>query len=390
MARGRRGRPAGRGIWTLPEERLAELRRQSGRTLRNRWQRATATLLLALQAGVSGGLAWFVANNLLHHPQPVFAPLAAVITLDISIAQRLRRAAELVLGVALGIGVGDALIKVIGTGAWQLGVAVVLATVFSVLVGGGPAVVGQAASAAVLIATLAPPTHGIYYGRFVDALIGGGAALVVMALLLPANPLRVVARKAGPACGLLADCLAETAGALADRDVGRANTALTRLDQGEALLRQFREIIPEGRETARVAPLRWRARSGVAQYVESVDYLDRCMTNARVLVRRSVTLLDDREPVPDQLPRSVALLAEATRELRQALERGRPPQQTSELALRAVREAAGAYTAGPGFSGDVVVAQIRAVATDLLGTAGMHHREANELIRKATGTLSRR
>jgi hypothetical protein len=31
-------------------------------------------LVLALQAALAGGIAWFIANNLLHHKQPVFAP----------------------------------------------------------------------------------------------------------------------------------------------------------------------------------------------------------------------------------------------------------------------------------------------------------------------------
>jgi uncharacterized membrane protein YgaE (UPF0421/DUF939 family) len=54
-----------------------------------------------------------------------------VIVRDVSSGQRLRRAAELVLGVALGIAIGDALIYEIGTGAWQVGLSVLLATLFT-------------------------------------------------------------------------------------------------------------------------------------------------------------------------------------------------------------------------------------------------------------------
>src|SRR5206468_9041069 len=130
-----------------------------------------------------------VANDLLHHPRPFFAPIAAVIALNVSVGQRLRRVVELVLGVALGILVGDVLIYFIGTGAWQIGAGVAAAVVASVFLGGSPIVIGQAAASAVLVATLVPPKNGIYYTRFLDALIGGVVGIIVMALLLPLNPL---------------------------------------------------------------------------------------------------------------------------------------------------------------------------------------------------------
>ncbi len=58
---------------------------------------------------------------------PFFAPIAAVITLAVSVGQRLRRTTELVLGVAIGIGVADGIILLIGSGPWQIGLIVFLA-----------------------------------------------------------------------------------------------------------------------------------------------------------------------------------------------------------------------------------------------------------------------
>ena len=80
--------------------------------------RVRGGLALALQAGVAAGLAWYVAHDLIGRPAPFFAPIAAVITLASSVGQRLRRTTELVIGVAIGIGVGDSLILLIGSGPW--------------------------------------------------------------------------------------------------------------------------------------------------------------------------------------------------------------------------------------------------------------------------------
>jgi hypothetical protein len=58
--------------------------------------------------------------------------------------------------------------------------------------------------------------------------------------------------------------------------------------------------------------------------------------------------------------------------------------------LPLVSESAEAYRAGLGFSGSAVVAQIRAAATDLLGTADLPHAQADALVRQAGGPPPRR
>jgi uncharacterized membrane protein YgaE (UPF0421/DUF939 family) len=389
MVRGPRVGAGFRRLGASTDETLDRVRQRSGSSLRQRWHRTKANTILAVQGGVAAACAWFIATKLLHHHQPVFAPISAVIVLDIAVGQRLRRTFELVLGVALGIAIGDALVFEIGAGAWQLGVVVFLATIFAVYIAGTPAVVAQASSSSVLIATLQPPKSGIYYSRFIDALIGGGVALLVMALLLPANPLAVVSRKAGPACGVLADGLDQTATALRSGLSDEADRALTNLDEGQAQLMEFRDTLPESRETATVAPLRWRSRGALSRYVEAAEHLERALGNARVLTRRAVTLINDQEPVPSCLPDSVQLLAEATRELRQALTRGTSEHRVADLSVEAVTQASEAYRAGIGFSGSAIVAQVRAIATDLLGTTDLSHAQANDLVRRTSGNPAR-
>jgi uncharacterized membrane protein YgaE (UPF0421/DUF939 family) len=346
---------------------------------------------LALQAGLAAGLAWFIAHQVIDHPRPFFAPIAAVITLAVSVGQRLRRAFELVVGVALGIGVGDLLISQIGSGPWQIGLVVALAIVVAIFLGSGSSLVTQAASSAVLVATLTPPSTGaLNYTRFIDALVGGGVGLAVMALLLPLNPLTVVSRAANPLLEALSDGLIETARALADRDRDRAHAALARLRSAEADLRRFQDALAAGQETATVAPVRWRARGALAQYVESAEYVARALRNTRVLVRRSVALLRDDEVVPPSLPGAVDTLGDAVSWLRKELAGGVEPEAARGRALRAVSEAAEAYQQGVGFSGSVVVAQVRSTANDLLRASGLPPSDVDRLVRRAVGRAGSR
>ncbi|WP_020520675.1 FUSC family protein [Catelliglobosispora koreensis] len=360
-----------------------EMAARSRASLKDRVNRVRGALALALQVGVAAGLAWYVSHHLLGHHQPFFAPIAAVVVLAVSVGERMRRAAEIVAGNAVGILLGEALILVIGRGAWQVGLAVLLAVLIAIFAGGSAPLVTQAASSASLVATLIPPQNDYYFSRFVDAVVGGAVGLGVMALLLPLNPLTVVGRAATPMLNSLAEGLADTAIALSKKDQAMADAALDRLRDAEAQLRAYNDAINAGREISTVAPLRWRKKLALAQYVESSDYVARALRNTRVLVRRSLSMLQDGEPIPPSLSAAIQALSEAVTWLRRELGEGTEPLAARAAAVRAVRACAEAYQAGLGFSGSVVVAQIRSTATDLITASGPTPEEANRLVRKS-------
>jgi hypothetical protein len=104
-----------------------------------------------------------------------------------------------------------------------------------------------------------------------------------------------------------------------------------------------------------------------------------------VLIRRSVSALRDGEPIPPVLPAAVRDLGDAVGLLRQELARGVEPIAARERALRAAADSGAAYEQGVGFSGGVVVAQVRSTVVDLLRASGLEHAEAVPLVRRAYG-----
>ncbi|MEV1314962.1 FUSC family protein [Micromonospora arborensis] len=381
VAAGRRGADAGAPAIVRLWERAVV-------TVRDRFRRVRAIGGLAVQAGLAAALSWVVAHELLHISQPVFAPISAVSTLAASLGQRLRRTVELIIGVTVGVLIGDLLLVVIGTGWWQLALIVVLAIVVALFLAGSAAVVIQAGATAVLICTLSPSTRDLEIPRFVDALIGGGVALLVTAVLLPLNPLRVLNRAARPVLDLLVTQLDATAEALAERDATRARTARGELRQNKSQLKAFVEATQGAREASTLSPVHWRERRGpVGRYARAAEPIDRAMRNSGTLIRRSVTLIEDGEPVPETLPEAVADLAEAVRLLKRQFAAGAEPNRAREQALRAVQAAGRAYRDGVGFSGAVVVAQVRTTVSDLLVATGLTQEEANHLVRGMFGDL---
>ncbi|MEU7613202.1 FUSC family protein [Micromonospora sp. NPDC049204] len=370
-------------------EATEQLRDRGRATLHDRLHRVRMAGGLAVQAGLAAGLAYLISHKVLGNPQPVFAPISAVGTLAASVGQRFRRTIELIAGVGIGVAIGDFLIYLLGTGAWQLGLVVTVAILFTIFAGASVAIVIQAAATAVLIVTLSPSTQNLEIPRFVDAFLGGGIALLVTAVLLPLNPLRVINRAARPALDLLAAQLDATADGLRNRDRAGVQRALDRLRNNKEELATLAEAIEGAKETATLSPARWHRRSELIHYAEAADPIDRAMRNTGTLIRRSVTLIEDDEPVPDPMPDAMGHLAESVRLLKHEFAAGEEPEKARERSLRAVSEAGRAYGAGVGFSGSVVVAQIRTTASDLLVASGIEQEEANRWIRTAFGEQER-
>ena len=88
-----------------------------------------------VQAALATSMAWVLAQVLFGHERPIFAPVAALIGVSAWLGQRRRAAIEMMIGIALGIGIADVLVSLIGTGPLQIAAVVTLAMVAAVALG---------------------------------------------------------------------------------------------------------------------------------------------------------------------------------------------------------------------------------------------------------------
>lgn len=326
------------------------------------------------QAALSAGLSWLVAVHVVGHRSPFFAPIAAVICLGVTLSLRLRRGIELVVGVSIGVAVGDLLISALGTGPWQIALAVALAVALAmsvaVLVDGGPVITIQSAASAVLVATLYLPDQTSGVSRMVDTLIGGGVALVVAALL-PANPLTVAHRNAGRVLRELAIALHGVARAIKEGDRDKAAAVLSRARDTQRIVDDFRTALQAGKEIVTIAPFRWHRRPELERYLTLMTPVDHALRNTRVLIRRVVAALRDGEVIPDALYQALDKLADAVELLCTELGAGKEPVE-SRRRMQIVAMLASAELIGDGgFSAGVVLAQLRSIVVDMLQATGM-------------------
>ena len=347
--------------------------------LRRRVRRLRQMALPIVQCAIGAALAWLVATEVLHHSRPFFAPMAVVICIGVGLGQpRLRRVVELVGGVSVGVGVGDLLVSGIGAGPWQLALVVALAMTVAILLDGGPLITVQGATSAVLVVTLLPPSGTGGIERMIDALVGGLVGLAAVALL-PGNPSNVARTNAARMIGELAAALTAAADAIDRHDPDLATRSLRRL-RSQRFLDDYRDAVRTAREISAVSPLQHRRRRQLRSYLDATEPLDHALRNLRVLLRRTRSALVDHEPIPPALPAALRQLATATKLLAADLGQDHQPTATRTALQRAAATIDTETLTHTGFSAQVVAAQLRSVAVDLLQATGLRHDQARAVL----------
>lgn len=246
------------------------------------------------EASVAAGLAWYIAHDVLGHPDPFFAPIAAAVCVSASNVFQAQRAVQNIVGVALGICLGATVQQLFGTEWIAMAATVFAALCVAVLFGQGILArdltfANQTAGSAILVMALSVGTDSVFQ-RLQEALIGGGVALVLSILVFPPDPHTALRDARVGVYAALHDLLAETE----DRVGGTASIASGWQDASVDRLHERLEVLTKARTHARhlalIAPRRWAERDAVrdadrqgaqvALLAGSLLYLARAVTAA--------------------------------------------------------------------------------------------------------------
>lgn len=349
-----------------------------GRTsLGERLQRLSAKRWHIVQCALAAGAAWFVAADLLGHDTPFFAPIAAVVSLGTSYGQRLRRVAEVTLGVAIGVFVADLLVIQLGSGWWQLTLIVGLAMTTAFLLDGGQLFVTQAAVQSIVVSTLIPDP-GAALTRWTDALIGGAVALVA-ATIAPAAPLRRPREQAARVMEKVAALLRAAGEVMVDGEAERGLDLLADARATDHLIRELQSAADEGMSVVASSPFRVRHKDNLRRMVDLVDPLDRALRSTRVLVRQTAVTAYHRRPVPAAYAVLASELADAAELVAAELAADRMPVAARD-AILAIGDATGRVERSDVLTAEVILAQLRSIVVDLLLLTGMSQVESTDAL----------
>ncbi|TDB83406.1 aromatic acid exporter family protein, partial [Micromonospora fluostatini] len=339
-------------------------------TIVNHLRKVRPNLLVAVQAGVAAALAWVVAADLLHNPQPVFAPAIAVSTIASSIGHRIRRTAYVIAGITVGVVVADLLVVLIGSGFLTIGLIVAVAIFLAGRLSGEGGFLAQVGGSAMVIAVLAPASTDLAAPRLVDGMVGGVVGVVVSLVVLPMNPIYRVRRAAGPLLSQLAEHLAEAGDAVASRDATLAKQVIDRLravrtDELETTLAGAAEVVT-------VSPLYWRERRELQGWQHGAGLMLRTLEMSRPLGMSLRTAIRYQEPLPNRLVDSLRCLAFAVSRADDGFSsQAEPVTPVQRAAMRAASHAEAALKTGLGTAGATAAGQIKVMSVNILRATGL-------------------
>jgi uncharacterized membrane protein YgaE (UPF0421/DUF939 family) len=316
--------------------------------------------------------AWVIAVRLAGHPEPFFAPIAAIVGLNVTLGRRGSNAVRLLIGVVVGIAVAELVVEFAGGGVWTLALATFFAMLIARAVDDQPIVVAQAAVSAVLITTFGSQGQG--WERLVGALIGVGVALVFSQLLFVPEPLRLLRRAESTVLSSLADGLWLTADALEHKNHHLA-------DQATGQLRALRDNLVT-LNTVRTASARivrhsltWRMRAApVALEQQRADQLDLLAGSGVMLARNAMATTDrERPPLAPALRHLATPLADMARDLGDSATRQAAADRALDLASWLIVQGA-AVPAQSALA--AACAAVRMIAIDVMIFAGMEPEQA--------------
>jgi len=332
-----------------------------------------------LQGTAAATAAWVIAERVVSHDEPFFAPIAAVVALNASLGERGRNAVRLLLGVLVGIIAGEITLAALGGGYGSLALAVFAATAVARALGGARIVIAQAAAGAILTVAVANGEAGTQ--RLVDALIGVGVALLFTQVLFSPEPLALLRRAEAAALADMAEALRLTARALErdDDDVAeRAMSQLRTLRDGLSELGRTRAA--SGRVARRSAV--WRSQiAPVVRETEDAGRLDllggSCLTLTRAAMATDTACRRRLAPRVHELADMLVDLA------------GSPGDRSTrqEAADRALEVARRLATGDSPSEAEAVAAIVamRTVASDVMVFAGVDVEQADAAVREGTG-----
>lgn len=339
-------------------DRSAELSRR--RAARQNQKFRSQAAFIAQCAGAAG-VAYLAARDLFDVPLPMFAPVAAILTVGMSYGQRLKRAVEITVGVAIGVLVAELFVMTVGMGVWQVIALVAIAMSVAAWLGASPLMINQAGIQGMVVALLAGQ-QDVASGRWLEAMIGCAVGLL-FATLVPSSVLRRPRIRTAALLTRLADLHLTTAEAIEQKDDKLARENLEEARSMEKALTTLRGYADDSIDISTYVPWYRRRNQEMRTVAKQLGNLDRAIRNTRVLMRRSTVSSQLEQDPPASYIDMLRALSRVTDVLAEFMRTGEEPDRLRpmmhNLTQRASRPAPDAD-----MTAEVLRAQVRSIIVD--------------------------
>ncbi len=235
------------------------------------------------KSAFAAGLSWWLAERLFAFNDPYFAPLAAILTLQVTVTQSLRASAQRIAGVVVGVSLAALLMHFLTVNAGTVTLLIFAGLVLGTVLRMPEQAISQIAVSALLVAALGAAKPGYAWHRVIETAIGAAAAIAVNALIVPASHMD----KVRAALAEFASRLGELINHLAEllRDESGGSELLDRARKLNQSVSGIRSVL-----TLSDQHLRWnyfgaRERPQLEAYETMFGSLERVSVLARALAR---------------------------------------------------------------------------------------------------------
>ncbi|MDA8346247.1 MAG: FUSC family protein [Thermaerobacter sp.] len=244
------------------------------------------------KAAVAAGIAWWLSETLFGTRQPYFAPLAAILTMQVTVSESVSIGAQRILGVIGGIAVSLAAAHWLRPGALGVALLVFIGMGIASAVGLANRAVAQVGISGLLVLALGSrPEYAA--ARLIETVLGALVGVLVQAFLVPADPIPA----ARDAVAALAVDVARTLRRMTQPGKGRADP-----EELSERAQSAREAVALARRSLVYSPLLRRRRGDAQQLNAALDALEAATDAVRGIAASLASLGEDGG---ESLPRPV-------------------------------------------------------------------------------------
>ncbi|GAA0191641.1 aromatic acid exporter family protein [Glutamicibacter creatinolyticus] len=331
--------------------------------------------------------AYWIADSLLGHTQPIFAATSALVASGFGTATTMRKVLEVAVGCTLGVAMGDFLMHWWGQGLWQAAAVMSLSLLVARYLNSGPIFSTQLGMQSALVVLLPISVDGPF-ARSLDAVVGVTLAILLM-ILLPSDSRRTPIAALSELLREMAEVLLECSWAVRDDDHRSAFHALVKARGTQRHVDKLPAAFSAALEVATFAPTQRRHRQEIRQLSERSDHFDLAARNLRVVVRRLAAVLSQSALSAEGAEQITALLRELSEAVGTLAHSVREPTVAGQhkyerLARHQLQDCAAKLDPHQmgieGLQGEGLVLLLRPMVVDLLKAAGADTEEATSAL----------
>lgn len=143
--------------------------------------------LQIIKTALAASISWLVATAVLSSSFPYFAPLASILTVQVTVADSVEKATQRIIGIIGGVGVSLFIGHWLSISSFSIFLVIITGMGISRALRMNPQIVSQVAVSSFLVLAFGFQEEGYALERVLETLLGSVVAVLINALIVPQN-----------------------------------------------------------------------------------------------------------------------------------------------------------------------------------------------------------